>query len=143
MKVLYVLPPDVSTLEWDGSPLSQDAISRRDLRLSLCLIDQVVVNSFFLKNLFVGRFFGLRLRVNVVYPGVDGSVFLPALSDRGLLRERLRQRQFWEVEPDEQLALLASAPHESRELELLLDCSSGVEQSRLSSWSLAVRPCPP
>jgi len=123
-------------------PLSQDAISRRDLRLSLCLVDQVVVNSFFLKNLFIGRFFGLRLRVNVVYPGVDGSVFLPALSDRGLLRERLKQRLLWEVEPDEQLALLAYAPHDSRELELMLDCSSGVELSRLKFVVVGSAPLP-
>jgi glycosyltransferase involved in cell wall biosynthesis len=112
-------------------PLAQDAISRRDLRLSLCLVDQVVVNSFFLKNLFIGRFYGLRLRVNVVYPGVDGSVFLPAHGDRGLMRERQKQRLLWEVEPDEKVLLLAHTAHDPKGLELLQNCPLGTELGRV------------
>ncbi|MBT9175739.1 MAG: hypothetical protein DDT20_00039 [Firmicutes bacterium] len=112
-------------------PLSGDAISRRALRMSLCWVDQVVLSSFFLKSLFVGRYYGLRLWVNVVYPGVDGSVFRPALSDRGLMRERLRQRMLWAVEPDETLALLAYAPHGDKGRELLLHCWSTAALSRL------------
>jgi glycosyltransferase involved in cell wall biosynthesis len=122
-------------------PLSQDLISRRDLRLSLCLVDQVVVNSFFLKNLFIGRFYGLRLRVDVVYPGVDGSVFLPAVAARGLMRERQKQRRLWEVEPDEKVILIAYTPHDPKGSELLLNCPLGTELSRLKF--LVVGSAPP
>ena len=111
-------------------PLSQDFISRRDLRLSLCLVDQVVVNSFFLKNIFIGKFYGLRLRVNVVYPGVDGAVFFPALGDRGLMRERQKQRLLWDVEPDEKVLLLSHTPHDPKGLELLQKCPLDTELSR-------------
>jgi len=111
-------------------PLSQDFISRRDLRLSLCLVDQVVVNSFFLKNIFIGKFYGLRLRVNVVYPGVDGAVFFPAHGDRGLMRERQKQRLLWDVEPDEKVLLLAHTPHDPKGLELLQKCPLDTELSR-------------
>lgn len=111
-------------------PLSGDAISRRALRLSLCLVDQVVLSSFFLKNLFIGRYYGLRLRVTVVYPGVDGSVFRPADTDRFLLRERQKQRLLWAVKPDETLALLATSPGDKGR-ELLLQCRATAALSRL------------
>jgi glycosyltransferase involved in cell wall biosynthesis len=124
-------------------PLSQDLISRRDLRLSLCLVDQIVVNSFFLKNLFIGRFYGLRLRVDVVYPGVDGSVFLPAVAARGLMRERQKQRRLWEVEPDEKVMLIAYTPHDPKGFELLLNCPLGTELSRLKFLVVGSAPLQP
>lgn len=74
-------------------PLRRENISRDALRVALCLVDHIVLGSYYEKSLFLGRFFGLRCRTHVVYPGVDVEEFRPYTGDAVLQRERTQWRQ--------------------------------------------------
>lgn len=75
------------------SPLKREKISRDALRVALCLVDHIVLGSYYEKSLFLGRFFGLRCRTHVVYPGVDREEFRPHAGDALLQRERAQWRK--------------------------------------------------
>ncbi|MBS3937877.1 MAG: glycosyltransferase family 4 protein [Peptococcaceae bacterium] len=72
--------------------LSGDSISRSELRVALCLVDNIVLGNYYQKSLFLGRFFGLRGRAHVIYPGVDREVFRPYYGDQTLERTRHQKR---------------------------------------------------
>ena len=74
-------------------PLRRENISRDALRVALCLVDHIVLGSYYEKSLFLGRFFGLRCRTHVVYPGVDVEEFRPYTGEAVLQRERTQWRQ--------------------------------------------------
>lgn len=102
------------------SPLSSDSISRRELRVALCLVDKVVLASHFLKSLFIGRFYGLRLRTAVIHPGVDTKMFRPIEGDAGLARERAKLRRSWGVANEEVVALFSGPPLPDKAFDLVL-----------------------
>lgn len=102
------------------SPLSSESIARGELRVALCLVDKVVLGSHFLKSLFVGRYYGLRLRTAVIHPGVDAASFRPVGSDLGLARERTRLRKLWGIAQDELAALFAGPPLPDKGLNVVL-----------------------
>lgn len=69
--------------------LSGQRITRRELRVALCMVDKVVTQSYHLKRLFLGRYYGLRLKTHVVHPGVNTDVFKPHAEHRQVVREHL------------------------------------------------------
>ena len=78
--------------------LAGGTIPRGELRVALCLVDKIVLLSHFLKSLFLGRYFGLRLRASVIHPGVDLNKFSPYQGNKALDKERLLMRRRWGVD---------------------------------------------
>jgi len=101
------------------------AIPRHELRVALCLIDKIVFLSQFMRSLFIGRYYGLRLRSAVVYPGVDTDIYKPYNGDKLLERERVKIRREWGIEK-ELTILFASRPAPEKGLGILLQAMPGI-----------------
>ncbi|KAF0195239.1 MAG: spore coat protein [Bacillota bacterium] len=99
--------------------LAGGTIPRSELRVALCLVDKIVLRSHFLKSLFLGRYYGLRLRASVIHPGVDLIKFSPYQGNRTLEKERLMMRRGWGVER-ELVALFATRPDPEKGLNTIV-----------------------
>ena len=109
--------------------LAGDSISRSELRVALCLVDTIVLLSHFLKSLFIGRYYGLRLRTIVVHPGVDVNKYSPYQGDRTFEKERIMMRRQWGVE-QEPVALFAGCPDLEKGLDVIIKAWPDVAYDR-------------
>lgn len=99
--------------------LAGGAIPRGELRVAFCLVDKIVLLSHFLKSLFIGRYYGLRLRAAVIHPGVDLSKFSPHQGYKTLEKERILMRRRWGAER-ELVALFAGTPNLEKGFDVII-----------------------
>ena len=104
------------------------------------LVDKIVLLSHFLKSLFLGRYFGLRLRASVIHPGVDLNKFSPYQGNKALEKERLLMRRSWGVDR-ELVALFAGSPNPERELNVIIKTWAELADTPLRL--VVVGPIPP
>jgi len=116
--------------------LSSPKISRGELRVSLCLVDSIVLGSYYQKSLFLGRFFGLRARTYVVYPGVDAEVFRPYYGDLELQRARYQERKYLGLSGRDTVILAVSSLPAERCTGLIRDSLSVASNARLKIVSV-------
>lgn len=108
-------------------PLAGTSITRRELRVAMCLVDRIVLVSHFLKSLFLGRYYGLRLRTSVVHPGVDTIKFSPWRGNSVFERERLLLRRSFGV-TREKIVLYVGKPPNDHGLNVLLSAWQSIQK---------------